>query len=388
MKRINLTSLLFVLILTIFKVQGQTTIFKPTYLTIDAEPNIKDNILKSLDTLFSQLDNEKLDTTLIDEENRKLSIEILSSLKGTEDSKKDSTKNFYKRQLINLFPISKTEYFMSIAYIGSKKDSPAILKTIFNLIAKKKAENIVFSIPTLYLTKTWQTKQVGSTTYHFADNINIKNAKLFDNKNKLIATKFGLKPEQLEFYLCDNYQDVLRLMGYEYDAESNGKTRSGYGVIANTIFSVMHNEDFSHDLFHYYSAKIRGNARNWYAEEGFAYCWGNAYWTKPNGETITQDELITKLQQYVKVNPQTSLLKLFDEQPKVFEYLSEEIGLKKILASLICKEVEKKRGIDGVKELLKCGSGADNFFKTVERLVGINRTNFDTEVLKLLEAYK
>jgi hypothetical protein len=57
-------------------------------------------------------------------------------------------------------------------------------------------------------------------------------------------------------------------MGYEYRATSNGKTRNGYGVVANTIFSVMHNEDFSHDLFHYYSAKIRSNEENWYAEEG------------------------------------------------------------------------------------------------------------------------
>ncbi len=386
MNRIKLTLLL--LTLNIINAQGQTTFSKPSYLTIDADSTIKENILKSLDNLFLQLDNEKLDTTLIDGVNRKLSIEILSSLKGTEDSEKDSTKNFYKRQLINLFPITKTEYFISIAYIGSKIGSPPILKTVFNFIAKNDQGKFVFSIPTNYLTKSWKTKKVGNIMYHFVDNINIKNAKIFDIKNKTIATKFGLKPKQLDFYLCDNYQDVLRLMGYEYDAESNGKTKSGYGVVANTIFSVMHNEDFSHDLFHFYSAKIRGSARNWYAEEGFAYCWGNAYWTKTTGETITQDELVIKLKQYVNATPQISLLILFDEQPKVFEYLSEEIGLKKIFASLICKEVEQKRGIEGVKELLNCGSGADKFFKATDRLVGVNRTNFNTEVMKLLEAYK
>jgi len=162
-----------------------------------------------LDTLFLQLDNDKLDTTLLDKVDRKLSLRILISLKGTEDSKKDSSKNFYKRQLINLYPISNADYLISIAYIGGKSDSPAVLKTIFNLIAKYQGGKIVFSIPTLYPTRIWKTKQVGNITYLFPDSINIKNATLFDNKNKLIATKFGLQPERLNFYLSDNYHEVI-----------------------------------------------------------------------------------------------------------------------------------------------------------------------------------
>jgi len=381
-------SIVFIIAFTIIKTQAQPIIAKPNLLVLDIDPKNKENLLNSIDKLFKEIDNNKLDSTLINTNNRNLTIDILNSLKDNENTEKDSIKNFYKRQLINLYPISTTAYFLSIAYIGCKPAETPVLKTIFNIIATNENGRFVFSIPTNYLTKTWATKQVGNITYHFADNINLKNAKIFDQKNIIIATKFGLKPEKFNFYLCDNYQEVLHLLGYEYDMESNGKTRSGYGVTANTIFSVMHNEDFSHDLFHYYSVKIRTNTRNWYAEEGFAYCWGNAYWTKLNGETITQNELIIELKKYLKSNPQTSLLELFDKRPKVFNYLSDEIGLNKILSSLICKEVEDKKGIEGVKELLNCGSGADNFFKSTDKLVHINRGNFDIEVLKLVEKYK
>ena len=388
LNRNSIIPVFFILAITISKVQGQSEIIKPSFLAIDTDSKTKENLLNAIDTLFKGIDNENLDSTLIGRDNPKLTISILKSLKGMEDNEKDSIKNFYKRQIINLYPISTTSYFISIAYIGNKSGESAVLKTIFNLIAKKEDGKLVFSIPTRYLTKAWKTKQIGNTKYYFADNINIKRAKIFNEKNSTIARKFGLKPEKFEFYLCDNYQDVIQLLGYEYDMESNGKTRSCYGVDANTIFSVNHNEDFSHDLFHYYSAKIRGNTRNWYAEEGFAYCWGDAYWTKPNGETITQDELVKELQIYVSSNPNISLFELFEKNPNILKYSSNEISLNKILASLICKEVERKHGIEGVKELLKCGSGLDNFFKTTDKLVGINKTNFDIEVMKLLKAYK
>ncbi len=381
-----LLATLFFFAFTISK--GQTVISKPNFIIIDADSKTKEKLLSSIDSLFLGIDQNKIDTTLIKYDNRKLSIAILKGLKGNENSEKDSIKNHYKRQLINLYPISNSDYFVSVAYIGSKNSEPPVLKTIFNLTAHIEKEKIVFSIPTLYYTKNWKSKTIGNIRYQFGDNFNVENAKLFDKKNTEIATKFGLKPEKINFYLCDNYQEVLRLLGFGYDIESNGETNNGYGVVANTIFAVKHNEDFSHDLFHYYSTKIRTNGRNWYAEEGFAYCWGNAYWTNKNGETITQKQLVFQLQDYINTKPQTSLLELFDKEPIIFEPLSDEIRLKKILSSLICHEVEQRTGIIGVKDLLNCGNGADNFFKKTDQLVHINRLNFDTEVMKLLMGFK
>lgn len=387
-KILNIIFFILFLTLTILKVQGQSIFSRPTYLTIDADQNTKDNILKSLDTLFSQIDNGKLDTNSINKGNYKLTIATLTSLKGIENNDKDSIINFYKRQLINLYPISTTEYFISVVYVGHRTNEAPILKTIFNLVAKNENEKFIFSLPISYLTKTWKTKVVGNVTYHFSDNINFERAKLFDKKNISIAKKLNLKPEKFNFYLCDNYQEVLHLLGYEYDLESNGKTRDGYGVDANTIFSIMHNEDFSHDLFHYYSAKVRTNKRNGTAEEGIAYSWGNTYYTKQNGEIVTQRELVLSLKKYLQDNPQTSLIDLFDKKPKIFNDLAKEVSVKSTLSSLICDEIEKKKGIKGIKLLLNCGSGDDNYFKCVDGLVQINRTNFDKEVMKLVEAYK
>lgn len=113
------------------------------------------------------------------------------------------------------------------------------------LTASSTAQSSYTISPALRLTDTMARKIT----------INLRRAAAFDKKNTLIAGKLGLPAEQLHFYLCSNYQEALRLMGYTYDLSAAGKTRDGYGVEANTIFATMGNEDFSHDLFHFYAEK-------------------------------------------------------------------------------------------------------------------------------------
>jgi hypothetical protein len=376
--------------ISIFKpAYSQTNIYKPAYLNCEIDSPQKIKIYASLDTLFSQIAKGKISETIISKENSALSISILQSLAGIEKSNTDSIADFYKKQLINIYPVTTNEFWISLALIGSKNNEPPVLKSIINVVATNAINNITFSIPLNYLTQTWRTQIVGNITYHFRDAINFKRAEIFNDKNTKIAKALGLQPEKLNFYLCGNYQEILQMLGLEYDSESNGETRDGYGVDSKTIFSIMGNEDFSHDIFHYYSAKIRGDIkRNKTVEEGFAYTWGNAYYTNNNGEMIVQKELVHDLKNYLKANPKISLLDLFNKDSKIFSDLPPEISVKSTIAGLLCEQVESKKGKDGIIALIKCEKGDDNFFKTLNDLISINQTNFDTEVTELLVNYK
>jgi len=368
---------------------AQTSIYQPNYLYSEIDSVTKNKIFTSLDTLFSQIERGKISESIISKDNSALSISTMQSFAGMEASQKDSIDNFYKKQLINLYPISANKFWVSIAFIGSKDNEPSILKNIINLIATNTNGNITFSIPLNYLTKEWKTKAVGNITYFFRGKINLERAANFNEKNTKIAASLELQPEKLNFYLCNNYQEILQLLGYEYDAELNGKTRDGYGVDSKTIFSIMGNEDFSHDVFHFYSDKIRGDIkRNRTVEEGIGYSWANAYYTNTNGEMIEQKELIQELKKYLNTNPKASLLELFNNDTKIFSHLPPEISVKSTISSLLCDYVKSKNGVDGIKALIKCGSGDNNFFKALNDLVSINQTNFDTEAIKLLENYK
>jgi len=380
--RILLTLSLALILPVLTKAQSAYTISP----AIKLNDTLSGKITVFLDTLLVQINANRIDPELLEPGDAALSKAIFSSLKGMED--KDSVTGFYKIQLMNLYPVGSGQYFLSLAYTGAGPGGITVIKTIFSLSAAVRNSKVFFSVPLHYLTMHWKVKTVGKVIYHYPDTIHLKRAGAFDKKNTWIAHKLGLPPEQLHFYLSANYQEALQLMGYTYDQSAAGRTRDGYGVEANTIFATMGNEDFSHDLFHFYAEKIRTNKGNSAAEEGLAYSWGNAYYTSVKGEMISQRELIPHLRMYLSAHPEIAPLDVFSKNVRGFSPLAKEASLRSTIASLLSDEVEKRKGIPGVIQLINCGAGDDNYFKCLDTLIQVNRANFNEKVLALVKAYQ
>ena len=373
-------------ILSTLFINAQTSIIKPDYLKFEIPDSMKTKVLVALDSLFTGIDHKQIDSKLIDNSDFELNNYLLQSLNGNEN--KDSIKSFYQRQLINLYPVSQFEYAISIAYIGGNQQKP-ILGSIYNLMARYVDNRFVFSSTLKYLTKTWKSKVVGTMTYIYRDTLNLKRATECDIKNKTIATKLGLAPRPYFMYMCYNYQDFLHLVGCEYDINDNGKSNAGFIIDPNYLFSVMNNEDFSHDLFHMYAWEIRKpKGRNFTAEEGISYSWGNAYHADYDNNIATQKELVIGLQKYLKENPNCDLLNLFDKNIRIYQYRSNKLSVKSVISGIICDEIERVKGIDGIKQLIGCDKGDDNFFKCTNDLLKINRSNFNIEVKKMIDKTK
>jgi hypothetical protein len=342
---------------------------------IEGSELVKQQVINALDSLIYKIGSGKLNINDVEQDKGKLTVSVLKDLQGDVN---DSTS---QKQLINMYPVAVGQYFISIAVIGPNGSAP-VLKKIINLIGNDRSGKITFTLPLNYLTRLWKTRTIGNIIYHYPDAINVGRAKKFDEKNKLIPTKLGLQPEGMNFYLCDNYQEILHLLGLGYDAESNGRVKDGYGVDGNCIFSVMHNEDFSHDAFHYYAAKVRKTARNSAAEEGIAYSWGNAYYTDEKGEMILQKDLVVQLRIFLQQHPQASLYDMFIKNPVVFNSMAK---VRSVISGIICDEVERQKGVSGVIALINCGKGDDNYLAAVNSLININKANFDVAVKALLK---
>jgi hypothetical protein len=380
MRRVlNLLPLL--LIISLF-VRAQIPISRNITVSNQIAAETQSKILNALDTLLNHIGQGKAGTGETDPAGGALSLSVFSSIKGIQNL--GSTPNFYKPELINLYAVANDRYFISVAFInGSAAENP--LRAIINFVAAIHNDHVQFAIPLYELTRTWQIAKAGNVTYHYPDHINLARAKKFNQTNTRIAVKLRLAPEKLDFYLCDNYQEILRLLGYEYDSASAGKTDEGYGVDEGTIFSIRHNEDFSHDAFHYYAAKVRTTERNSAAEEGIAYSWGNAYYTDEQGEMITQKQLVSQLKQYLAQHAGASLLELFTKSPPIFPFRTK---VRSLISSLVTDEVERRKGIQGVKALINCGKGDECYFSVVNSMIGINPGNFDAEVGRLLVVYR
>jgi hypothetical protein len=340
---------------------------------------VKNEIIKSLDRLLLGIENGNIDTILIDKDNYDFNYNFFTSLKRIEA--KDTVHHYFKGQLINLYSIKPALYSLTLIYTNNNE-----IGRMFTFMVNENDGRFTFASPVKYNTKHWKTTTTGTITIHFPDTININRAKNFDRKNVTMASKLNLPVMDFEMYMSRNYQEVLQLLGCQYEYEDNGYVNSGWIISPKTLFSVKNDEDFSHDVFHMYAASIRDNAYNNAAEEGIAYLWGNAYHADNSGKIPDQQKLVAVLRQYIKSHASVKLLDLFDKNPNVLaEYgYPKPISVRAVISGVICDEVEKQKGTDGIIELIKCGRGDDNFFKSIEKLLHINRNNFDEKVNKLL----
>lgn len=381
------TILTLISIFVFTSVIAQEAIVISKYLQNGMDSITNQSFNKSLKILFSEMEQGKINEDLLTPKRADLTKSQLQELVTYEIRKDSTAKETQDKSLINIYPISSSKYFVTISYVHQRPETNPILLYTINLIATQANDKFTFSVPLDYLTRYWKTETVGNITYHFREKINEGKAKIFDNKNNEIAGKFGLKPEKLDFYMTDNFQELSELLGFGYSFYSNGKYRDGYGVDNKTIFAIMNNEDFSHDMFHYYSGQInKRENRNWIAEEGIAYVWGNAYYTDKNGEMISNKRLIKELKDYLTKNPNTYLFELFSKNEKIFNNIAPEISVRSTISGIIASQIEKKKGMEGVIKLINAGrkDKLENYLKVTNELIGINKENFNLKVGKLI----
>ncbi len=362
---------------------GQNSLMVSDRLLKSIDP-VYPKIVLTLDSLYNQITSGNLNSYFFDTRRSNLTQAILNRYLTPEFNSETSNSD-KTAQLINLYPIDKNKYFASIAIL--EKGSDVRLAYVIDLLAEEIDSKIKLSCPLFYHTQKWKHEKVGKINYYYQDSLVSSRAKLFNKKNNVIANKLGLSPEEFSFYMCDNEQEVLRLLGISYSKSRSGQIRNGFGIYDNLICSIMNNEDFSHDIFHYYSGEINSSkTRNWISEEGIAYLWGNAYYTDDQGEMITFDRMINSLSEYVIDNPDDDLLSMFKENKKILSDLAAEVSVRSVISGLLANEVEQKVGIDGILRLINCGKENYilDYLKAVEELLDIPTKDFDKKVRELV----
>ncbi len=384
----TLILILSIIIQSISPAVGQEILQKTSKYKFQIEESLEKRITQTLDSLLQELRVGKISDKYISKANGDLTKRVLHRYIISPQKKSEELidQTIY---LINLYPIEETKSIVTLSHTTSETENPELL-LMYSLIADVSDKQVSFANPITYYTRFWKQKQIGRINYHFRDTINLKRARNFDQKNEAIAMKLGVEPEYFDFYMTYNEQEVLKLLGIDYSTYRNGQTRNGFGVYVNIICAIMNNEDFSHDVFHYYSGKINKTTnRNLVAEEGIAYAWGNAYYTDAADEMITQERLVSELKKLLSSSRDINLYEWFKENPKVLNHLATEISVRSTIASVLVREVERIKGLDGVMQLINSGreNAIENFLSIIDQLLMINDQNFHNEVRQLIEKY-
>jgi hypothetical protein len=328
-------------------------------------------IKAAIDTVFAGISRGHVPPEVITGQQKELTREMLEYLK----TRVGAAATY---EIINCYPLDRQLYRVIVTNL--KADT---LRQIFTLDVQVRQGNATVDLPLWYDTRNWLVKQVGTIRYYYDHDFDLNAAHNFDKVNRSIAKKLGLPAESFDFYLSDNYQQIMQWLGLTYDKLSTGKIRDGFNI-EQTIFAIQHNEDFSHDLIHYYVYKVRKGPRNPYAEEGVAYYWGNAYYPDAQGHMITLKQLKTDIQSYLSAHPDIDLLTPFRQNQRGVFGPAKEISIRSTLSGIIAAYVEKKHGVDGILKLLNCGAGEASYFAQTESLAGITALNFNSRIRELL----
>lgn len=365
-------------------VTAQFSLVGSESLKSDRNSSETQTIIKSLENLFIEINAGDIDENILVDQNRNLTKSIFNSYKRFSASDK------FNIQVNEIQTLSDQEIFVEIFVNPKNSEANSNPKAIIDILAVYKDGKMKYTLPLTKETQGWKSTVVGKITYHFPKQINESRAKKFDKKNTEIASKLGYQPDSFDFYMTSSYQEILKFLGYAHLHVVNEKAKEGYiGEDANTIFAIVGNEDFSHDIFHYYAAKLRGqNKRNKTVEEGLSYSWGNAYYPDSNGEMIEQKQLVAELKNYASSQQNINWLEIFKQDQRIWDKFPEEISVKSTLSSLLCDEIEKKKGIDAIKEMICAGAGDEVFFEKLEKMLGINSSNFNAEINRLIQAYQ
>lgn len=282
-------------------------------------------------------------------------------------------------EIINCYPLDTQVFRVMVACRNADT-----LRQIITFDVKLRQGLATVDLPLWQDTHNWSAKQTGTIHYIYDHDFDPNAARDFDEANRKIAKKLGLPAESFDFYLSDNFQQIMQWLGLTYDSRTAGETRDGFNI-GQTIFAIQHNEDFSHDLVHYYVYKVRKGPRNSYAEEGVAYYWGNAYYPDAQNRMITLERLKTDLRGYMAAHTDVDLLALFRQNQRGVFGPAKEVSVRSTLSGLIAEFIEKKYGTSGILQLLNCGAGEANYFAVTQSLAGINAANFNARIRELLE---
>jgi hypothetical protein len=357
----------------------------PVYLRIPLDSVRKDQLVRSLNGLLGQLpgpdkDNHFVDTAYIPE-----TADLLDEMRGMDISGPGRPDRF-RCYLTNVCSIDSADYFVQLAYLKTA-DSTPILRASFKFIAHRVGEGFLFSSPLQRNTATWHVRKTGYFYFYYADySFNESQIAGYIEKAGEFDRKLGVPPYLSKFYCCGTLPEALEVLGVDYKLDYSGVsnetlTAAGPGVslqvIGGTGPTVFDLHDLWHDRLH---AAIPVATINKPIDEGCAYLYGGSW-------GLSWEQIFRQFKTFMGNN--RDWLTAFTENKNFAQPNQNHLYVDYVINALLAKKIEKEKGFRAVLEWLTCGKvqrDNDNYFQALDRIIGVNRSNFNGAIEQLVAA--
>ncbi|MEO7214985.1 hypothetical protein [Mucilaginibacter sp.] len=351
-----------------------------------AQDSVTKQLVGALNSFLLQKEKPNKENSCVLKEALLETSALLDEMKGVEQNAALKGPNIYKPQFNNLIKNSDGSFTIQLSYLGVTEGRPQ-LKAVFTLRAQQTGGAFYFYSPLKQNTSAWKTKESGYITFKFKDTLNAADAKAFA-KNVAFLDRKLQSGKPIVHYYCDNFLEAQHLLGVDYKSDYAGvgnnnltANEGGVSLIINGWSSGQHRFD-PHDLFHdRLRTVMSSDVINRPVDEGCAYLYGGS-WGK------SWEEVSAMFNTYVKDNPNADWLQLYLDAKNYYNDGGKIFKISYMINALVVQKLEKEKGFSTVMELLGCGkkeAGDANYFKALEKLTGINKANFNTEVSKLIK---
>jgi len=343
-------------------------------IRLETEP--KNRFLADLDRFLELKDADFTTYRYVDSLNYTTYKDLFDALKFIEVNAALNDSNYYRPYLVNFVEQAENTFLVSLSFRGSQ-NGEVDERARMTFLAQESNHTFKFLNPFEFYTKDWNTRKIKNAHFYYRGAFNEEEAEAFANHNEFLAALWNMESRPIRYYKCLNLQEVYQLMGIDYHVDINGVKRGCVTLgKANLFVSGTNREEYKHDLTHFYfELQVPQQSRNWVAEEGYNInltdYWGFA--TKEN---------YGFLKQYLAENGVTPL-EIFEKN----RIMKSPISTKMPVAALIMRKIEREKGMDGVLQVITCGTTDDDFFKAIETVAHITKENFNEVVEEELKKY-
>jgi hypothetical protein len=384
--KLKIILIILLLFTSIINSQNNNLIVQPN-IVLPKDTIISNKLIKSLNGFLSLKDKANNENTFVLKEDLLETSVLLDEMKGIEKSGKFKDDNFYKSYLTNLVPLKDSNFLVEFSYIGVNENAPIVVAS-FEVLAKLKDEKFYFLSPLKRNTSLWKTKTIESITFHYKTILNEKVAKDYVKNVIQFDKKLKSNSKTIEWYGFDDMNDMLKGIGVSYKLLYNSRTSSTFTAKENNsllIASGSDNSNFSsfdpHDLWHerLYNVVPKSGV-NKPVDEGCAYIYGGSW-------GISWEQILKTFKEKVSSNKSIDWLATYEDFYDFGESKEKHLLVPYVINALIIEKLEKEKGFEAVMELLSCGKyqkGNENYYTALAKLTGINKSNFNERVWKLI----
>ena len=369
---------------------GQTnSLVVPPNILLPRDTIVKNQLIASLNDFLSQTKKPNKENSLVLSSELLQTSVLLDEMKDLGKSNKFKDENFYKPYLTNATQLTDNNFLIQLSYIGVNEGLP-FLRASFALIADKKGTQFYFHSPLKQNTASWKIKKFGNTNVYFKNSLNSAKAKSYFKMVADYDKRLSAPDLQTDFYCADNFHEVLQLIGIDYKSDFNGYAHNSetakendYNLNVNGTLTSEFAKFDPHDLWHDRLHNVLStDIINRPVDEGTAYLYGGSW-------GISWSDILGKFKTYATENPNADWISLYNESKNFDEKGKFPLNVDFVINALVVQKIEKEKGFSSVIELLSCGKkekGNENYFKALEKITGISKSNFNDNIWKLIKA--